>query len=327
MDGVGEVRGAERKPIAPAQAEPVVSVRGLIKRYGGHEAVAGIDLEVWRGEIFAFLGPNGAGKTTTVEILEGFRPRTDGEISVLGHDPATAGGAWRDRVGVVLQESEPEPGLSVRECLAMYAGFYQAPRDIDQTIALVGLTEQAGKLGTRLSGGQRRRLDFALALIGDPELIFLDEPTTGFDPSARRAAWEVVAGLRQLGKTIFLTTHYMDEAEYLADRIAVLSAGRVVARGTPRTLGGRDHMNTTVSFTLPADLEARDLPDGLRPLAAPGPEGSTVLHSESPLVHLQMLGNWAIGRGFDLPDLDVHRPTLEEVYLSLTGSTSTKEHQ
>jgi ABC-2 type transport system ATP-binding protein len=327
MDGVGEVRGAEQKPTAPAQAEPVVSVRGLIKRYGGHEAVAGIDLEVRRGEIFAFLGPNGAGKTTTVEILEGFRPRTDGEISVLGHDPATAGGAWRDRVGVVLQESEPEPGLSVRECLAMYAGFYQAPRDIDQTIALVGLTEQAGKLGTRLSGGQRRRLDFALALIGDPELIFLDEPTTGFDPSARRAAWEVVAGLRQLGKTIFLTTHYMDEAEYLADRIAVLSAGRVVARGTPRTLGGRDHMNTTVSFTLPAGLEARDLPGGLRPLAAPGPEGSTVLHSESPLVHLQMLGNWAIGRGFDLPDLDVHRPTLEEVYLSLTGSTSTKEHQ
>jgi ABC-2 type transport system ATP-binding protein len=327
MDGIGEERGAQQTPPAPAHPEPVVSVRGLVKRYGRHEAVAGIDLEVQHGEIFAFLGPNGAGKTTTVEILEGFRQRTDGEISVLGHDPATAGGAWRDRVGVVLQESEPEPGLSVRECLALYAGFYQAPRDIDQTISLVGLTEQAGTLGTRLSGGQRRRLDFALALIGDPELIFLDEPTTGFDPSARRAAWEVVAGLRQLGKTIFLTTHYMDEAEYLADRIAVLSAGRVVARGTPRTLGGRDHMNSTVSFTLPAGLEARDLPDGLRPLAETGPEGSTLLHSESPLVHLQMLGNWAIGRGFDLPDLDVHRPTLEEVYLSLTGSTSTKDLQ
>jgi ABC-2 type transport system ATP-binding protein len=225
-----------------------------------------------------------------------------------------------------LQESEPEPGLSVRECLALYAGFYQTPRDIDETIALVGLTAKAGTPGTRLSGGQRRRLDFALALIGDPELIFLDEPTTGFDPSARRAAWEVVAGLRQLGKTIFLTTHYMDEAEYLADRIAVLSAGRVVARGTPRTLGGRDHMTTTVSFTLPGGMAARDLPEGLRPLAGPGPGGSTVLHSESPLVHLQMLGNWAIGRGFDLPDLDVHRPTLEEVYLSLTGSTSTKDH-
>ena len=162
-----------------------------------HQAVAGIDLEVRRGEIFAFLGPNGAGKTTTVEILEGFRQRTAGEVSVLGQDPATAGGAWRDRVGVVLQESEPEPGLSVRECLAMYAGYYRTPRDIDETIALVGLTGKAGTLGTRLSGGQRRRLDFALALIGDPELIFLDEPTTGFDPSARRAAWEVVAGLRQ----------------------------------------------------------------------------------------------------------------------------------
>jgi ABC-2 type transport system ATP-binding protein len=325
MESIGEQRGTDQAPTASAYAEPVISVRGLVKRYGSREAVAGIDLDVRRGEIFAFLGPNGAGKTTTVEILEGFRQRTDGEISVLGHDPATAGGAWRDRVGVVLQESEPEPGLSVRECLALYAGFYKAPRDIDETIALVGLTGRAGALATRLSGGQRRRLDFALALIGDPELIFLDEPTTGFDPSARRAAWEVVAGLRQLGKTIFLTTHYMDEAEYLADRIAVLSAGRVVAHGTPRTLGGRDHMTTTVSFTLPAGLQARDLPDGLRPLADPGPGGSTVLHSESPLVHLQMLGNWALGHGFDLPDLDVHRPTLEEVYLSLTGSTSTKD--
>ena len=327
MNRIGEERGADQTATAPAHAEPVVSVRGLVKRYGGHEAVAGIDLEVRRGEIFAFLGPNGAGKTTTVEILEGFRQRTGGEISVLGHDPATAGGGWRDRVGVVLQESEPEPGLSVHECLALYAGFYRAPRDIDQTISLVGLTGKAGTLGTRLSGGQRRRLDFALALIGDPELIFLDEPTTGFDPSARRAAWEVVAGLRQLGKTIFLTTHYMDEAEYLADRIAVLSAGHVVAHGTPRTLGGRDHMTTTISFTLPAGLQPRDLPAGLRPLAEPGPGRTTVLHSESPLVHLQMLSNWALGRGFDLPDLDVHHPTLEDVYLSLTGSTNTKDHQ
>jgi ABC-2 type transport system ATP-binding protein len=184
----------------PDRSGPVVSVRGLVKRYGSHEAVAGIDFEVRRGEIFAFLGPNGAGKTTTVEILEGLRQRTAGQVAVLGHDPATVGGAWRDRVGVVLQESQPEPSLTVRECLAMYAGFYRAPRDIDQTIALVGLTEKADALGTRLSGGQQRRLDFALALIGDPELIFLDEPTTGFDPSARRAAWQVVAGLRQLGQ-------------------------------------------------------------------------------------------------------------------------------
>jgi ABC-2 type transport system ATP-binding protein len=326
MDNIGEGRGADQAGTATGQAEPVISVRGLVKRYDSHEAVAGIDLDVRHGEIFAFLGPNGAGKTTTVEILEGFRQRTGGEVRVLGHDPATAGGAWRDRVGVVLQESEPEPGLSVRECLTMYAGYYRAPRGIDETIALVGLTARAGALGTRLSGGQRRRLDFALALIGDPELIFLDEPTTGFDPSARRAAWEVVAGLRKLGKTIFLTTHYMEEAEYLADRIAVLSAGRIVARGTARTLGGRNHLATAISFTLPDGLATRDLPEGLRPLAQPGADGSTILHSESPLVHLQMLGNWALGRGFDLPDLDVHRPTLEEIYLSLTGSNSTKDH-
>src|SRR6516165_8496351 len=327
MDSISEEHAGDRMAVAPARAEPVISVHGLVKRYGSQEAVAGIDFDVRRGEIFAFLGPNGAGKTTTVEILEGFRPRTEGEVSVLGQDPATAGGDWRDRVGVVLQESEPEPGLSVRECLALYAGFYRAPRDIDQTIALVGLTGRAGTLATRLSGGQRRRLDFALALIGDPELIFLDEPTTGFDPSARRAAWEVVAGLRQLGKTIFLTTHYMDEAEYLADRITVLSAGQIVAEGTPRTLGGRDQMTSAISFTLPARLAASDLPAGLSPLAEPGPAGLTVVHTESPLVHLQMLGNWALGRGFDLPDLDVHRPTLEEVYLSLTGSTSTKDRR
>ena len=313
--------------VAEKTSEPVISIRGLVKRYGSREAVAGIDLEVRRGEIFAFLGPNGAGKTTTIEILEGFRQRTGGQVSVLGHDPATAGGSWRDRVGVVLQESEPEPGLSVRECLAMYAGFYRAPRDIDETIALAGLTGKAGALGTRLSGGQRRRLDFALALIGDPDLIFLDEPTTGFDPSARRAAWEVIAGLRQLGKTVFLTTHYMDEAEHLADRITVLSAGRVVAEGTPRTLGGRDYMTTAIRFTLPDHVQARDLPPGLRPLTDPGRGGATVLRSASPLVHLRMLGNWALSRGFDLPDLDVRRPTLEDVYLSLTGPASTKDQR
>ena len=327
MDGISDAPSTGQAGIASAHAQPVISVRGLVKRYDSHQAVDGIDLEVRHGEIFAFLGPNGAGKTTTVEILEGFRQRTAGEVSVLGQDPAAADGTWRDRVGVVLQESEPEPGLSVRECLAMYAGFYRAPRDIDETIALVGLTAKAGALGTRLSGGQRRRLDFALALIGDPELIFLDEPTTGFDPSARRAAWEVIAGLRTLGKTVFLTTHYMDEAEYLADRIAVLSAGRIVAEGTPRTLGGRDRMNTSISFTLPDGLVPRDLPAGLSPLAEPGPAGLTVVHTESPLVHLQMLGTWALGRGFDLPDLDVHRPTLEEVYLSLTGSTTAKDRR
>jgi ABC-2 type transport system ATP-binding protein len=327
MKSISEEYDADRAATGSAQSDPVVSVRGLVKRYGSHEVIAGIDLEVRRGEIFAFLGPNGAGKTTTVEILEGFRHRTGGQVSVLGHDPATAGGAWRDRVGVVLQESEPEPGLSVRECLAMYAGFYRVPRDIDETIALVGLTDKAGARGTRLSGGQRRRLDFALALIGDPQLIFLDEPTTGFDPSARRAAWEVIAGLRQLGKTVFLTTHYMDEAEYLADRIMVLSAGRILAEGTPQTLGGRDRMTTAIGFTLPGYVQARDLPPELLPLSEPGARGSTILHSETPLVHLQKLGNWALDQGFDLPDLDVHRPSLEEVYLSLTGSKSKKDQR
>jgi ABC-2 type transport system ATP-binding protein len=327
MDSISEEYGVDQAVTGSGRSEPVVSVRGLVKRYGSHEAVAGIDLEVRRGEVFAFLGPNGAGKTTTVEILEGFRQRTAGQVCVLGHDPAAAGGAWRDRVGVVLQESQPEPGLSVRECLAMTAGFYRAPRDIDQTIALVGLTGKAGALGTRLSGGQRRRLDFALALIGDPELIFLDEPTTGFDPSARRAAWQVIAGLRHLGKTVFLTTHDMDEAEYLADRITVLAAGRIVAEGTPATLGGRDQMTTAISFTLPGHVTARDLPPGLSPLTEPGPAGSTVLRSDSPLAHLQMLGNWALGRGFDLPDLGVHRPALEEVYLSPTGPATRKDQR
>ena len=196
MDSISAEYGLDQAATGSAGGEPVVSVRGLVKRYGSHEAVAGIDLEMRRGETFAFLGPNGAGKTTTVEILEGFQQRPEGQVSVLGHDPAAAGGAWRDRVGVVLQESQPEPGLSVRECLAMYAGFYRAPRDIDETIALAGLTGQAGKLGTRLSGGQRRRLDFALALIGDPELIFLDEPTT--ERKGRRARLRPRRGPRLL---------------------------------------------------------------------------------------------------------------------------------
>jgi ABC-2 type transport system ATP-binding protein len=302
--------------------DPVVTVRGLVKSYGRRDAVRGIDLEVRRGEIFAFLGPNGAGKTTTVEILEGFRDRTAGEVSVLGVDPASGGGAWRDRVGVVLQESEPEPGLSVRECLRLYAGYYRGPRDVDDTIAIVGLTAKAGTLAAQLSGGQRRRLDVALALIGDPEIVFLDEPTTGFDPSARRAAWDVIAGLRDLGKTIFLTTHFMDEAEYLADRIAVLADGQIVAEGTPKTLGGRDRMTAIIRFTLPDGVVPGDLPTGLRPLAQPGPQGTTAVRSESPLVHVQMLADWALGRGVDLPDLDVRRPTLEDVYLTVTAPTA-----
>jgi ABC-2 type transport system ATP-binding protein len=322
MGRAGEL--SVRGGVAHPPTEPVVKVRGLVKRYGRREAVRGIDLEVRRGEVFAFLGPNGAGKTTTVEILEGFRERTAGEVTVLGVDPADAGADWRDRVGVVLQESDPEPGLSVRECLQLYAGYYRRPRPIDDTITLVGLTDKSDSLAAELSGGQRRRLDVALALIGDPEVVFLDEPTTGFDPSARRAAWEVIAGLRHLGKTIFLTTHYMDEAEHLADRIAVIAGGRIVSEGTPKTLGGRDRMTAAIRFTLPDGVGARDLPAVLAPLSEPGPSGATVLRSEAPLHHVQVLANWALGQGFDLPDLDVSRPTLEDVYLALTAPAANE---
>ena len=306
-------------------AEAVIAVRGLRKRYGAVEAVAGIDLEVARGEIFAFLGPNGAGKTTTVEILEGFRKRTSGEVTVLGVDPAHGDGAWRDRIGVVLQESQPEPGLTVRECLKLYAGYYSAPRDIDETIDLVGLTEKADTVGAQLSGGQRRRLDVALALVGDPELIFLDEPTTGFDPSARRAAWGVVSGLRALGKTVFLTTHYMDEAENLADRIAVIAAGRIVAEGTPATLGGRQRMAATIKFTLPDGIDASQLPDSLRALVRSTPDGRVVLESEQPLADVKAVADWALGRGLDIRALELRRPSLEDVYLELTKSAQREE--
>jgi ABC-2 type transport system ATP-binding protein len=290
--------------------EDVVVVEGLRKHYGATEAVAGIDLRVTRGEIFAFLGPNGAGKTTTVEILEGFRERSEGTVSVLGVDPAQGGRGWRNRIGAVLQESSAEPGLTVRECLELYAGYYERPRPIDETIALVGLAGKADERGEHLSGGQRRRLEVALALIGDPDLIFLDEPTTGFDPSARRAAWDVVAGLRDLGKTVFLTTHYMDEAEYLADRIAVIAQGRIVAEGSPQTLGGRETMATRVSFRLPAGIE---YPEGT-------PEnGRVVLESAQPLRDLAALTAWADAQQVEIVDLDVRKPSLEDVYLELTA--------
>jgi ABC-2 type transport system ATP-binding protein len=304
---------------APGAGEAVIRVRGLQKRYGDHEAVRGIDLEVRRGEIFAFLGPNGAGKTTTVEILEGFRQASGGSVEVLGRDPWQAPGSWRARLGIVLQESGAEPGLNVRECVALYAGYYPAPRNIDETIALVGLAEQSGERATSLSGGQRRRLDVALALIGDPELIFLDEPTTGFDPSARRAAWEVVAGLRDLGKTIFLTTHYMEEAERLADRIAVIAAGQIVAEGTPQTLGGRQLEAAQISFRLPASTATGELPPELDERLQTDPDGDLRLPSTSVTADLHVLTGWALERGIELDDLEVSRPTLEDVYLQLTS--------
>jgi ABC-2 type transport system ATP-binding protein len=297
---------------------PVISVRGLQMSYDGFDAVRGIDLAVYRGEVFAFLGPNGAGKTTSVEILEGFRRRTGGEVSVLGEDPQLAGGQWRSRIGVVLQESQPEPELSVRECLTLYAGYYPNPRPVEDTLALVGLGDRPTARAGRLSGGQRRRLDVALALIGDPELIFLDEPTTGFDPAARRATWEVIAGLRALGKTVFLTTHYMDEAEYLADRITVIADGQIVAEGTPATLGGRAAAAAVISFTLPPTVAATDLPTGLGAVDDIT-NGHIQLRSTDVLGDAARLAAWATKLGIDLPDLQIRRPTLEEMYLQLVG--------
>jgi ABC-2 type transport system ATP-binding protein len=302
---------------APA-SETVISVRGLRMAFGDFEAVRGIDVEVHRGEVFAFLGPNGAGKTTTVEILEGYLKRTAGEVLVLDVDPEHAGADWRERVGVVLQESAIEPDLTVTECLNLYGGCYGSPRPVDEIIELVGLTEKAHVLGGRLSGGQQRRLDVALALVGDPELVFLDEPTTGFDPSARRAAWDMIAGLQALGKTIFLTTHYMDEAEHLADRICVLARGEIVGEGTPQTLGGRARAPSEISFSLPRGVAVSDLPAALLPAATAENHDRVELRTHAPMEMLGTLGEWACRRGCELADIEVHRPTLEDIYLRLT---------
>src|SRR4051794_15358833 len=273
---------ADRRETAP----PAIDVRGLTKSYGRLTAVDGLDLRVETGELYAFLGPNGAGKTTTVEILEGFRAPSGGHVRVLGADPTAAPTAWRDRIGVVLQESAPDPGLTVGETLELHAGYHERPRDLNDTLALVGLEAQAARAAARLSGGQRRRLDLALAIIGDPELVFLDEPTTGFDPAARRAAWDVLDELRGLGRTVFLTTHQMDEAERLADRIGVIVDGRLVAEGTPRTLGGRDRDESAITFTLPAGLRAGDLPGELRVRLAER-EQQLTLASRRPLDDLE----------------------------------------
>ena len=296
-------------------AMTAIQVQGLRKSYGDKEAVRGVDLEVRTGEILALLGPNGAGKTTTVEILEGFHQATAGEVRVLGEDPWGGDRALRDRIGIVLQESQPEINLTVRECLELYAGYYSAPRGVDDTIALAGLGEQADQQTTQLSGGQRRRLDVALALIGDPDLIFLDEPTTGFDPAARRASWEVISGLRALGSTILLTTHYMEEAERLADRIAVMRDGVIVATGTPATLGGRNRATGTIAFTLPVGVEL----DELAPGASLDEEHRVVMSSAAPMADLHELTGRALALGLELADIEVRRPTLEDVYLELTA--------
>jgi ABC-2 type transport system ATP-binding protein len=318
---------AQRRAASPPQSpsDLVISIRALRKRYGDHEAVRGIDMDVRRGEIFAFLGPNGAGKTTTVEILEGFRQSSDGQVQVLGADPWHAPSAWRERIGIVLQDSEAEPSLTVRECLCLYAGYYHAPRQVDETLALVVLNEQAEERASALSGGQRRRLDVALALIGDPELIFLDEPTTGFDPSARRAAWDVIAGLRDIGKTVFLTTHYMEEAERLADRIAVIAAGEIIAQGTPQTLGDRRRSGTRITFAAPSSSTAfAELPPALGERAERRPDGRISLSSSTVAADLHSLSGWALAHGLELEDLEVRQPTLEDVYLDLTVNNQTR---
>ena len=302
-------------------AERVIDVRGLRKSYGDVEAVRGIDLHVDRGEVFALLGPNGAGKTTTVEILEGYRERTDGEVSVLGRDPARAGAELKRRVGIVLQSTGVDPYLTVRETVDLYAGYYPSPRDIDEVIDLVGLVEKRSTRVSKLSGGQQRRLDVAIALAGDPELLFLDEPTTGFDPNARRTAWEIVKNLTSIGKTIFLTTHFMDEAQYLADRVAVITAGSIVAEGTPATLAGRDHMRTRVRLHVP---EGRPAPPVLSD-ATVLTDRSIEIRTENPTKVVHELTSWALEHDYVFDPLEVTQPSLEDVYLELTGGEEGDE--
>ncbi|HLX31245.1 MAG TPA: ABC transporter ATP-binding protein [Gaiellaceae bacterium] len=275
-----------------------IEVSGLRKAYGNLEAVRGVDFAIEEGEVFGLLGPNGAGKTTTVEILEGYRKRDAGDVRVLGSDPEHPAPDFRERIGVVLQQSDLWPNLTVHETHAIFAGYYRAPRDVDEVIALVGLEEKAGARVKTLSGGQKRRLDLGIALVGDPDLVFLDEPTTGFDPQARRAAWEMIRSLRSLGKTVLLTTHYLDEAEQLSDRVAVMREGLIVRVGTPREL-------TTTEL----QTEIRYRRDG----------EDVLLRTDAPTRVLAELTAEAVARGEELEGLQVRRPSLEEVYLALTA--------
>jgi ABC-2 type transport system ATP-binding protein len=275
-----------------------ISVHGLRKSYGDYEAVRGISFEIPEGEVFGLLGPNGAGKTTTIEILEGYRRRDAGEVDVLGFDPGRAGPAFRERIGVVLQQSQLWPTITVAETHRMFAGYYDRPRDVDEVIELVGLEEKRDARVKTLSGGQKRRLDLGVALVGDPDLVFLDEPTTGFDPAARRAAWDMIRALRSLGKTILLTTHYLDEAEQLADRVAVLREGQIIREGTPAELTGATN-----------ETEVRYRQDG----------HEVVIHTTEPTRLLQELTAAALAEGREVEGLQVRRPTLEDVYLSLTA--------
>jgi ABC-2 type transport system ATP-binding protein len=307
---------------SPAGSHPgggeqfAIHVRGLVKGYSGVRAVDGVDLAIRRGEIFALLGPNGAGKTTTVEILEGYRARDSGEVSVLGSDPGRQRARLKSRIGIVLQSTGVERYLTVTETVRMYAGFYPHPRPVDEVIDLVGLGEKRNSRVNKLSGGQQRRLDVAIALAGNPELLFLDEPTTGFDPSARRESWEVIKNLATLGKTVLLTTHYMDEAQYLADRVAVISAGRIVAEGDPATLADRELARARIRYRLP---EGSTPPAGL---AGPArDDGFTEFAPDDVTVALHKLTGWALDQKVSLDGLEVTRPSLEDVYLSLTAES------
>jgi ABC-2 type transport system ATP-binding protein len=296
----------------------VIRVSGLTKSYGDVHAVAGIDLQIARGEVFAMLGPNGAGKTTTVEILEGYRRRDAGEVEVLGLDPQKQPRLLKAQIGIVLQSTGVDPYLTVAETIAMYSGYYPHPRPVDEVIDLVGLVSKRNTRVVKLSGGQQRRLDVAIALAGDPELLFLDEPTTGFDPSARHEAWEVVKNLAALGKTVLLTTHYMDEAQHLADRVAVIADGRIVALGAPATLGGRDATRARVSYHLPDGITA---PPDLG--GQPSPEGFVEFAPGDLARGLHQLTGWALENSVSLSTLQILRPSLEDVYLQLTGSATS----
>jgi ABC-2 type transport system ATP-binding protein len=300
-----------------------IEVRGLAKAYGPVRAVAGVDLTIAAGEVFALLGPNGAGKTTTVEILEGFTMRDSGTVSVLGHDPADNEPALKARIGIVAQETAADPFLTVSEMMRMIAGTYPAPRPVGEVIDLVGLKDKSNTRAGRLSGGQQRRLDVALALVGDPDLLFLDEPTTGFDPDARLEAWAMVRELRALGKTVLLTTHYMDEAQQLADRVAVIAAGRIIAQGTPDTLGSRGQAASRIRFRRPAS--GPPLPASLAAGIA-DPTGDTILlHADDPVPVLNSLTGWALEHGVKLEGLEVTRPSLEETYLALIAGDNAGE--